>query len=74
MQNGVFNACDVLVDGKPVIGDLRIEGGAVIVRVGVAVEIPGGIDKGVHGVGLAACRTATVRASRVGEFRNSAQR
>ena len=47
------DAADVLVDRKP-LGDLRgIERRASIVRIAVAIEIPGRIDERVHGVALA---------------------
>ena len=53
VQNGVFDAADVLIDGEPVIdhGSCRT---AVAGRLGIAIEIPGRIDEGVHGIGLAA--------------------
>ena len=42
--------------------------------IGIAVEVPGRIDKGVHGVGLAARRSSTARTGRVHERGNTAER
>jgi hypothetical protein len=54
VQDGVLHAADVLIDGEPV-GDLfGIEGRGGVLRIAVAIEVPAGIDEGVHGVGLAA--------------------
>src|SRR5712692_7933615 len=47
MQDSVGNAADVLVDGKPVGNFGGIEGSLVVVRIAVAIEIPGGVDEGV---------------------------
>ena len=74
VQNGVLHAADVLIDFEPV-GDLRgIERRAVVVRIAVAVEIPGRIDKGVHGVGFAAGRAAAFRAGDIDELGNVFER
>ena len=74
VQNGVSDAADILVDGKPV-GDFRgIERRFAIVRVAVAIEIPGGIDEGVHRVGFAARGAAAFRADRVDEFGSRGER
>ena len=73
VKNGVLDAADVLVDSllaKPVAGNLGIKRSALVVRIGVAIEIPGGIDECVHGVGFATGGTATFRTLRVQEFWN----
>ncbi len=49
-------------------------GALIVVRIGVAIEIPGRIDERVHRVRLAPRRTAAFRASRVHEFRHARQR
>ena len=49
VQNGMFDAADVLVDFKPVVGFV-IEHGAVIGRTGIARVVPAGFHKGVEGV------------------------
>ena len=43
-------------------------------RIAVAVEIPGGVHEGVHGIGFAARRAATLGTSRIYEFRSSGER
>src|SRR6266404_9423356 len=73
MQDGVLDAADVLVDGKPVGNFGGIVRSFVVVRVAVAIEIPRGIDEGVHGVGLAARRTSTFRAGGVHKLRSSSK-
>ena len=74
VQDGVLHAADVLVDGEPVVRLRRIEGCGRVLRVGVAVEVPTGIDEGVHGVGLAARRATADRAGGVDEIGDAAQR
>ena len=69
MQNRVLNSANILIDGKPILRGPRTKRRVVVVRVGVAVEVPGRIDEGVHGVGFAARRTSTLRASRIYELR-----
>ncbi len=74
VQNRVRDSADVLVDRKPV-GDLRrIVRRAVVVRIGVAVEIPRRIHKRVHRVRFAPRRPAALRASRIHELRRRRQR
>src|SRR5262249_35524535 len=51
-----------------------IERRTSVMRVGVAVEVPGRVDKSVHRVGLAARRTATFWACCIQEFRHIQQR
>ncbi len=53
MQDGVFDAADVLVDRKPTGDGFGIEGRPVVMRVAVAIEIPRRIDEGIHGVAFA---------------------
>ena len=74
MQDSVLHSSDVLVDGKPVLRGLRVERSMVVVRVRVAIKVPGRIDEGVHGIGFAACRTAALGTSRVDELRDLAER
>ena len=61
VEDGVFDAADVLVDGQPVVDRLSREWGLVVGRVGEAQEVPGGIHERVHGVGLPAGRTVAGR-------------
>ena len=68
MKHRMLNAADVLVDSalaEPIAGDLRVERRLGIVRVGVAIEVPGGVDERVHGIGLAPRGAATLGTSRV---------
>ena len=56
----MLDATDVLVDGHPLVQRGRIPRGLVVGRVAVAQEVPGGVDEGVHRVGLAARGTAVI--------------
>ena len=56
VQDGVLDAPDVLVDRHPVPDRLGIEGPVGAPGIAEAQEVPGGVDEGVHGVGLAAGR------------------
>src|SRR6185295_11770322 len=55
------DAADVLVDRHPVARAL-VDHALVLPRAAEAVEVPGRIDEGVHGVGLALRRVAALRA------------
>src|SRR5215469_3360252 len=75
MQDRVLDAANVLIDAcasEPVARDLAVEGSLIVVCVGVAVEIPGGIDKRIHGVGLAQRWAATLRTPGIKKFRTFA--
>ncbi len=74
MQDGVLDAAAIEIDRAPICDFLRIERQRVVVRVREPVEVPRGIDEGVHGVGLALGRAATLRTFHVHEFRNRSQR
>ena len=74
VQNGVLDAADVLIDGEPVRDLLRTEGRARVLRVRVAIEVPGRVDKGVHRIGLAPRRAAALGTDRVHERRDLGQR
>src|SRR5207245_828571 len=73
VQDGVRDSADVLVDLEPIRDFLAVERGIGILRVAVAIEIPGGIDEGVHGVGLSARRFSALRALYIHEFRHARQ-
>ena len=51
MEDGVFDATDVLVHREPIVG-LFIEHGPILIRAGIAGIIPGGFHEGVEGVGF----------------------
>src|SRR5713226_7225914 len=74
MQNGVGDSANVLVDGKPVVNFRRIEWRVGVVRIAVAVEIPGRIDEGVHGVGFSSRGAAAFWTLGVYKFRGRSQR
>ena len=77
MQDGVLDAANVLVDtvfAEPVRNCLRIKWSLVVLRVGVTVEIPRGIDERVHRVRLAASGAATFRTSGIQKLRHIHQR
>ena len=62
MQNRVLDAADILIDRHPVVGDLRVGRRLLVPRIGEAHEVPGRVDEGVHGVGLAPRRACALRA------------
>src|ERR1019366_10661973 len=74
VQDGVLHAADVLVDFKPISDLGGIEGHGAVVRVAVAVEIPGRIDEGVLGSGLASGRAAALGTCDVDELRHVFER
>src|SRR3954468_1678835 len=68
------DTADVLVDGKPVGDFLGIVRRFSVVGIAIAIEIPGGVHKGIHGIGFAAGRTAAFRAGGIDEFGERSQR
>src|SRR5450432_807048 len=74
VQDGVFDPADILVDFEPV-GDLgRVERRDAVVRVAVPVEIPGAVEKRIHGIGFAFGGAAALGAGYVDEGRNVFER
>ena len=65
VQDGVLDAADVLVHGHPVVSAPG-DHGLLVLGIAVAHEVPGAVDKGVHGVGFAPRRAATDRADHTG--------
>ncbi len=74
VQDGVFDTADVLVHRQPVVGSRRVDHALVVVRAGVAGEVPGRLDEGVHGVGFALGRCAALRAAALVELGHLRQR
>ena len=72
MQDGVLDPADVLVDREPVI-DPCIEHAPGLVGRAVAGVIPGRLEEGVEGVGLALRLAAAGRAARPIELRHALQ-
>ncbi|MCY1497244.1 hypothetical protein D9M68_312040 [compost metagenome] len=70
----MLDAADVLVDRQPVVGGLLVQHAVFELRAGVAREVPGRLDEGVHGVGFALGRLAAFRAAAFVEFRHFRQR
>ena len=68
MHDSVFCAAGVLVDGEPAVQEVGVEGRALFGGAGEAEHVPGGIDEGVHSVGLALGGTAAVGAGGVDEI------
>ena len=64
VQDRVLDAADVLVDRHPARNGVAPPRLLVVGGVAVAQEVPGGVDEGVHRVGLAARRPAADRAGR----------
>src|SRR5215469_461861 len=76
VQDCVLDAADVLINTsltEPVLGDLAVKGRMIVLRVRVAVEVPGGIHEGVHGVGFAARGTATLWTRGIYKYRHPLQ-
>ena len=67
VEDGVLDTADVLVDRHPLGDGLVVERRVLVPRVAEPQEVPGRVDEGVHGVGLADRRTAAHRARRVQE-------
>ncbi len=67
VQNGVFDAADILVDRQPVVGGFGVDRLRAVAGVEVAQEVPAGVDERVHRVGLAPRRFAALRAGTVHE-------
>ncbi len=70
----MFDTADVLIHRQPVVGRLRVDHALVIVRAGVAGEVPGRLDEGVHGVGFALGWCAAFRARAYVELGHPGQR
>ena len=56
------------IDGHPMVRFFGIKNGGRIMRIGIAQEIPRGIDERVEGLGVAFCLAAAFRALHVDEF------
>src|SRR2546425_6984720 len=74
MQDGVLDAADVLVDRHPVVRSAPFDHATLIAWRAVAEKIPGRLNEGVHGVGLAPRATAAAGASGADEGRMAGQR
>src|SRR5690606_18142706 len=61
MEDRMLDAADILIDGEPVIGRLRV-GRIILPGRGEAYEIPAGINERIHGVRLAARIGTALRA------------
>ena len=67
VEDRVLDAAHVEVDGKPVLHRGGVEGAVVLGGREVAVEVPGRVHEGVHGVGLAPGLAPALRAGGVHE-------
>ncbi len=74
MQDGVFNAANVLVNTActPIVNPL-IDHCLRIVWAGIAQEIPGRFHEGIHRVGFTPRRAAAFRASGFVKLRHTRQ-
>ncbi len=70
----MLDAARVLMGGRPLGGQLGIEGAILLVRREEAEPVPRRIDKGVHRIGLALGGAAAVRAGGVQKTRVVFQR
>src|SRR3954454_7030791 len=68
VENGMFDSADVLVDGKPMRNRLQVERSYVVARIAIAVEVPGRVNKSVHGIAFAPGGFAALRAVDVHEL------
>ena len=73
VQDGVLHAADVLIDRKPVCDGLAINWLIRQPRIGIAIEVPGRVHEGVHGIGFAARFAAALRTLGVDELRHFGQ-
>ena len=74
VEDGVLGAAGVLVDGGPLLHLCGVPGARVVVGAQEAQEVPGGVEEGVHGVGLAARLAAAGGAGGAGEALMAGQR
>ena len=74
MQDSMLDTADVLVNRCPVVDFILGKGSLIIFRVGVAQVIPGGADKGVHGIRFALGIGTTLRTLAVDERFTRSQR
>ena len=63
MHHRVLGAADVDIDGQPGAGLLAVERPAIETRRHKTRVVPGGVDKGVHGLAFALARAAALRAA-----------
>ena len=52
MQDGVFNATNIMIHGRPIVGRISIKHGVILVRASKAGIVPRGFHKGIKGVCL----------------------
>src|SRR5205823_6109029 len=71
VENGVLHAANVLINRKPISDSLAGERRFVVVRIGVAVEVPRRVDKSVHGIGLTSRRAATLGTDSIHDLRHA---
>ncbi len=67
VHHSVFRAAGVYVNGHPFMRHFRTERAFVIMRAGVAQEIPRRTHEGVHGIRLAPGSPAAFRAGGIDE-------
>ena len=53
VQNGVFNAANILIHGQPIIRLIAVDHAFGVVWAGEASVVPRRLNKGVEGIGLA---------------------
>ena len=74
VQDRMLDATGVLIHGHPVVRKLRVERLRALMWAGVAQEVPGRVDKGVHRVCLTARLATALRTLRLPELRALRQR
>ena len=71
----MLDAADVLVDAALApVGEALVDHGLIVVRAGIAQEVPRGLDESVHRVGFALRLAAALRAAALVELGHLGQR
>ena len=67
MEDGMFNAADILVHAHPMIDRFMAEGCLIVMGIGVTQIVPARADEGIHRIQFTRCRAAAFRAGAVHE-------
>ena len=70
----VLRAADVAIDGQQFVYCFSVERGFIVVRVGIAQEVPGRANEGIERIGLASRGLAALGTDRIDELIASCER